>query len=55
MEEKKQKEKNASRREVLKKAKSTAVFVLPTVLTFKVADLAVAASSGRQPTTPQKW
>ncbi|MFA6472942.1 MAG: hypothetical protein WCU00_12975 [Candidatus Latescibacterota bacterium] len=42
--------KNTSRRKLLKKAARAAVFVVPTVLTFKVTDLHAQASS--TPTTP---
>ena len=53
MEEKKQEIKQTSRRELLKKARTAAVFVIPTILTFKVKDLHAAASTA--PTTPQDW
>ena len=55
MEEEKKEVKNTSRRKLLEKAKKAAVFVVPTILTFKVADLAVAASPNRQPVAPQRW
>ena len=55
MEEEKQEVRNTSRRELLKKAGKAAVFVVPAILTFKVADLAVAASPQQQPVAPQRW
>ena len=45
MEEKKQEVKINDRREMLKKVRNAAVFVVPTVLTFNVKDLHAQASS----------
>lgn len=46
-------EENNSRRELLKKAGKITAFVVPTILTFEVADLAVAASGqNERPGTP---
>ena len=53
MEEEKQRIKDTSRRKLLKKAGKAAVFVVPTILTFKVTNLHAQAST--QPTTPSHW
>jgi len=45
MEEKKHEVKINDRREMLKKVRNAAVFVVPTVLTFNVKDLHAQASS----------
>jgi hypothetical protein len=50
MEDEKKEVKNTSRRKMLKKAGKATLFVVPTILTFKVADLHAQASS--TPTTP---
>jgi hypothetical protein len=45
-------EKLSSRRELLKKAGKTAAFVVPTLVTFHISNLAVAAS--RTPVDPYR-
>ena len=53
MEKKKAPAKNtSSRREILKKVGTTAAFVVPTIMTFKKSELAVAASNVKPPGTP---
>ncbi|MHB9030795.1 MAG: hypothetical protein ACYC9O_18660 [Candidatus Latescibacterota bacterium] len=42
-------EKMQSRRDILKKAGKTSAFVLPTIATFAMTDLKVAASGSRPP------
>lgn len=46
-------ESKPTRREVLKKGKTAALFVIPTILTFNVKDLHAQASS--PPGTPGEW
>jgi hypothetical protein len=53
MEEKEQGIDKTSRRELLKKARTAAVFVIPTILTFNVKDLHASASS--IPSVPTDW
>ena len=53
MEEKKSSnKKKRSRREMLKKVGKVSAFVVPTIASFKVADLAVAGSGATPPGRP---
>lgn len=51
--DKEKQEIKTTRREMLRKAKIAAVFVIPTILTFNVKNLHASASS--DPTTPSTW
>ena len=53
MKKKKVSKGNAStRRDVLKKAGTATAFIVPTIASFKIADLAVAGSGGAPPSIP---
>ena len=53
MKKKKVSKGNAStRREVLKKAGTATAFIVPTIASFTIADLAVAGSGGAPPSIP---
>ena len=48
-------EKIRTRRELLKKATKASIFIIPTLMTFKKSDLAVAASVVKLPGTPSPY